>query len=308
METAFRVMIMRGEAMIDIPAHIAALQERLGAEAGRLGVTPPTLRNSTKHYAFELDITFQGWSPTLHLMHHHERFDIIGFVEDVLPCSDDEAAAMVASIEAYDLDVTARVILENLRFDFEEQQLRTAAAAQHGIHSPITDLTDVRHMHIDRDVRDRLVVAGHGPIEIVRRVVRQLHGDPYGMDNLMSLDGRVYGVDADLRHDFGQMPLPMVSIMLPIREGVEYDGRSLGIANVELPDTVRDAAVGRPLGEMVDMPHYADRIVEGVERWVTFHGSSGSLGKTSPYGNPLSEADIPVLKIWLQPEPVPVDI
>lgn len=287
--------------------YVAGIERIVQAEARRLGIDEPKFSPAATRFrnsSHEIDIDLPGWTPTLH--HHVEtdQQDIESIAVDLFPWSDDtEQAWGLTGIAALDVTISARMMLHYMEPLFAEQVKRANAARRLGIHAPIADLSDVSHVRLDRWTRDALVTIGRDPATTVREMLKALHGDGNFVPSV-EMEAANSDLDTVLLEHAGH-PLPLALIGLPVRPAVTFDGESVMIEGIELPETAITAAVGRRLDEVADsIPDLGHRRVIRAEGWITFYGTSAQ-GKTSP--TTTSGNHIPVLKLWLEPDPVPVE-
>lgn len=266
-------------------AYDEGIQLLVNAEARRLGVPAPIVQPSFQSRpGLSHDATWSLWSPTLHLHRTYSRHDLEDISENIYPWDhdDDDHGAAMAALAAYDVDMAARLLIYDLLPTLEEQAYLRGDAARLGIDQPIDDLTCVDHLHIDRWVHETLISHGHAPVDIARRIVKAMDKEERTIILQMSVTATGTEmkalVNARMHHAADDTPLPMVEIMLPVEGRATSDGRRFMIPDIELPETVIDTIVGKPLGSIVETKSpLAARAIIGSEPWITLPGSNPAL-------------------------------
>ena len=286
------------------------LSERIEAmvadEARRQGVPALTLefpKVGDPHAYTEVVIKLQGWSPTLNRQLQVLSFDVLDFGEVQYRWdSDEEEQAGLDAIRLRDPGMTAKLILYYLKPHFEEQLERKQAGSAIGIHEPMP-LENVDHVRVDGWIHAALCAKDVDVETVVRCAVKAVGDDVFGFSVSVPVCGENRNVQAELIEDDDNHPLPMALIELPVKDRVTFDGHSLSVHGVELPQSVMDNLEGRRLGDVIEIdPTLDDRIISDADRWVEMVGTQ-TKGKIAPMALPIGDS-VPVLKIWLKPDPV----
>lgn len=215
----------------------AALRSRIGSISGAFVAHVTTMPFSVKSVptpaphrivVHDYNVTVHGWSSSLHLH-----------------CMNWQAKVRVNQPDV----LIARDVLAAFSRHIEAQERRCEQGIAMGIATPLnTDLAKaavpVGHMMIDGALARLMVTNRPRPlIDQIADSVASLHRTDLGS----GVEDGIYSDDRITGRTF--------SCLEQVGEGVYFDGYSLNIRD-QLPETVKDAASGRRLGDLVDVPDF----------------------------------------------------
>lgn len=218
-----------------------AVREAVGAISG-VKVTDvlsmPLTASGSGGVRHHYHVTVHGWSPSLHLH-----------------CMDWKAAIRVDQPE----DIVMAAVLQAFSRHIAIQRARRDEGIALGTATPfgtdnLKSVVQVGHLLIDEALAGLLVEASNRPLEdIVAQSVSDLHRNDLGN----GLETGIYSDDRIEGRTF--------SSLVRFAPGVHYDGITVTIP-IGLPDTIRAAAIGRRIGDLVELPAcLAERMVKGFE-------------------------------------------
>lgn len=269
------------------PFRAAVTQAAWSAVGAVPGCSFAHLSTGTRHHAdpnvASIVVGITGWSPTLHQVEIEYELTIRAPASSTLapgsgaPRGDEEPGLIAAVLEALDTPLSL-------------QRRRAARAALEGIAMPIGNASyqpsELSHIHLD---------ASHAAIVIERSMHHgQLPGD--AMRSFLSLNlaslhreavdhpgGHSLGSDVIDTYDHdGRSNAAFLTDLLSDERfahegiGASMKGHRVSVSGMVVPDTALLAAIGRPLGDLVDLhPYLGHRIVAAAE--TTDAGGGGFL-------------------------------
>jgi hypothetical protein len=262
---------------------VAAVNEALARQARERGLFEPRLVAVQHATAWVLELVMPDWTSTLHATTTTETVDIEALIEDIAPWSEEEIAAAVRGLLAYDPRPVERLMSWYVSPMLDEQARRRDAARILGFDAPVRG--GIQHVRMDRLVRDHIKASGYS---FSPGFCIGLDRDQQGHRDDVDFGDGVARFSTELVD--GEPPLPMLLVEMPLEglpTGATFDGRAMLIPGIHLPDTALTAAEGRLVHELIDMPPaLRDRRIEDVDNWITQRGG-------------------PVLRILVETDPVP---